>query len=104
MDRWKESLYRFKHIFGLDAQGKYTDKQVYYIPGNHDIGYESLHYAKPEVFQHFIAQLLMFKLQKGCFRWYVQYIAMKSNAKLQLYWSRNYIQDLRDGKLHILSF
>jgi metallophosphoesterase superfamily enzyme len=50
MDRWQESFNRFKHIFGLNAQGKYTDKEVYYIPGNHDIGYETLHYAKPEVF------------------------------------------------------
>lgn len=57
MDRWQESLNRFKHIFGLNAQGKYTDKQVYYIPGNHDIGYESLHSIKPEVFQHASAQL-----------------------------------------------
>ncbi|XP_004510595.1 uncharacterized protein C630.12 isoform X1 [Cicer arietinum] len=52
-EEWKESLYRFKHIFGLDAQRKYTDKQVYYIPGNHDIGYESLHYAKPEVIRRY---------------------------------------------------
>lgn len=55
MYRWEESLNRFKHIFGLNAQGKYKDKQVYFISGNHDIGYESLHYAKPKVFQHFIA-------------------------------------------------
>ncbi|MCI15682.1 calcineurin-like metallo-phosphoesterase superfamily protein, partial [Trifolium medium] len=39
-EEWQESLNRFKHIFGLNAQGKYTDKEVYYIPGNHDIGYE----------------------------------------------------------------
>lgn len=82
IDRWKESLNRLKRIFGLNAQGKYTDKPVYYIPGNHDIGYESLHYAMPKVFQHVLALLLMFKLPKGCFRWYLQYIAtMEWNAK-----------------------
>ncbi|KAL5062535.1 hypothetical protein RYX36_024272 [Vicia faba] len=48
-EEWKESFNRFKHIFGLNAQGKYNDKQVYFISGNHDIGYESLHYAKPKV-------------------------------------------------------
>lgn len=58
MDRWQESFSRLKHIFGLNAQGKYRDMPVYYIPGNHDIGYESLHSLKPEVFQHAIAQLL----------------------------------------------
>ncbi|XP_061340909.1 uncharacterized protein C630.12 [Gastrolobium bilobum] len=52
-EEWKESFSRFKHIFGLDAQGKYTDMQVYYIPGNHDIGYESLHSLKPEVIQRY---------------------------------------------------
>jgi len=63
MDRWQESLSRFRHIFGLNAQGKYTDMQVYYIPGNHDIGYESLHSLHPEVFQHAIAQVLIARVQ-----------------------------------------
>lgn len=53
IDRWKESLNRLKRIFGLNAQGKYTDKPVYYIPGNHDIGYESLHYAMPKVIRRY---------------------------------------------------
>lgn len=48
--RWQESLSRIKHIFGLNAQGRYSDIQVYYLPGNHDIGYASLHYQRPEVF------------------------------------------------------
>ncbi|CAI8607792.1 unnamed protein product [Vicia faba] len=48
-EEWNESFNRFKHIFGLNEQGKYKDKQVYFISGNHDIGYESLHYAKPKV-------------------------------------------------------
>ncbi|KAK7294554.1 hypothetical protein RJT34_17443 [Clitoria ternatea] len=52
-EEWKESFSRFRHIFGLNAQGKYTDMQVYYIPGNHDIGYEILHSLKPEVIQRY---------------------------------------------------
>jgi hypothetical protein len=48
--RWQESYSRFKHIFGLNAQGRYTNNQVYFIPGNHDIGYASLHNQRPEVF------------------------------------------------------
>lgn len=63
MNRWQESLSRFRHIFGLNARGKYMDLQVYYIPGNHDIGYESLHSLNPEVFKHSIAQLLIPKVQ-----------------------------------------
>ncbi|ESW07344.1 hypothetical protein PHAVU_010G121800 [Phaseolus vulgaris] len=52
-EEWQESFSRFRHIFGLNAQGKYTDMQVYYIPGNHDIGYGSLHSLKPEVIQRY---------------------------------------------------
>ncbi|XP_020202834.1 uncharacterized protein C630.12 [Cajanus cajan] len=52
-EEWQDSFSRFRHIFGLNAQGKYTDMQVYYIPGNHDIGYESLHSLKPEVIQRY---------------------------------------------------
>ncbi|XP_019461990.1 PREDICTED: uncharacterized protein C630.12 [Lupinus angustifolius] len=52
-EEWQESFSRFKHIFGLNAKGKYTDIQVYYIPGNHDIGYGSLHSLKPEVIQRY---------------------------------------------------
>ncbi|XP_028207725.1 uncharacterized protein C630.12-like isoform X3 [Glycine soja] len=52
-EEWQESFSRLKHIFGLNAQGKYRDMPVYYIPGNHDIGYESLHSLKPEVIQRY---------------------------------------------------
>uniref|UniRef100_I1KHK8 Calcineurin-like phosphoesterase domain-containing protein n=1 Tax=Glycine max TaxID=3847 RepID=I1KHK8_SOYBN len=52
-EEWQESFNRFRHIFGLNAQGKYTDMPVYYIPGNHDIGYESLHSLKPEVIRRY---------------------------------------------------
>ncbi|KAG5008983.1 hypothetical protein JHK87_017498 [Glycine soja] len=52
-EEWQESFNRFRHIFGLNAQRKYTDMPVYYIPGNHDIGYESLHSLKPEVIRRY---------------------------------------------------
>ncbi|KAL0715471.1 hypothetical protein Bca4012_064793 [Brassica carinata] len=36
---WYESLSRFKHVFGLNSQGKAGDIPTFYIPGNHDVGY-----------------------------------------------------------------
>lgn len=48
-NRWQESFSRFKHIFYLDTRERQTDIQVYYIPGNHDIGYAYLCPHKPEV-------------------------------------------------------
>lgn len=38
-EEWYESLSRFKHVFGLNSQGKAGDIPTFYIPGNHDIGY-----------------------------------------------------------------
>lgn len=49
--RWQDSLNRFKHIFDLKTQEKHTEYPVYYIPGNHDVGYASLHSHKAEVSQ-----------------------------------------------------
>ncbi|KAK8930605.1 hypothetical protein KSP39_PZI016829 [Platanthera zijinensis] len=46
---WKESYNRFKHIFGLEAHGRYSDIQVYYLSGNHDIGYSNFHTQHPEL-------------------------------------------------------
>ncbi|KAF8029224.1 hypothetical protein BT93_E1784 [Corymbia citriodora subsp. variegata] len=48
-EEWQDSLNRFKHIFDLKTQEKHTECPVYYIPGNHDVGYASLHSRKPEV-------------------------------------------------------
>ncbi|KAL5579428.1 hypothetical protein UlMin_011870 [Ulmus minor] len=48
-EEWQESLSRFNHIFALDKQGKHRDIQVYYLSGNHDIGYEFTHSRRPEV-------------------------------------------------------
>ncbi|KAF7843707.1 metallophosphoesterase 1-like [Senna tora] len=52
-EEWQKSFSRFKHIFGLNEQGKYTDMQVYNIPGNHDIGYEYLHSQMPQVIRRY---------------------------------------------------
>lgn len=54
--RWQESLSRFKHIFGFKNQARYKDIPVYYLSGNHDIGYSSLHSDKPEVFKNSVEQ------------------------------------------------
>ncbi|KAJ7963380.1 Protein serine/threonine phosphatase [Quillaja saponaria] len=52
-EEWQESLSRFKHIFGLNAQLRYTDMQVYFLSGNHDVGYASLHSQRPEVIRRY---------------------------------------------------
>ncbi|KAF5479330.1 hypothetical protein F2P56_000162 [Juglans regia] len=52
-EEWQESLSRFKHIFGLNAQGRYTNIKVHYIAGNHDIGYASLNSQRPEVIRRY---------------------------------------------------
>ncbi|KAK4780961.1 hypothetical protein SAY87_017067 [Trapa incisa] len=52
-EEWQDSLHRFKHIFDLKAQGRHADFQVYYIPGNHDIGYAILHPHKPQVISRY---------------------------------------------------
>ncbi|KAI6700305.1 hypothetical protein NL676_014629 [Syzygium grande] len=52
-EEWQDSLNRFKHIFDLKTQEKHTEYPVYYIPGNHDVGYASLHSHKPEVLSRY---------------------------------------------------
>ncbi|KAF6174917.1 hypothetical protein GIB67_026405 [Kingdonia uniflora] len=42
-EEWQQSLSRFKHIFDLNRRGS-SDIPVYYLPGNHDIGYAG-HYS-----------------------------------------------------------
>ncbi|OAY36300.1 uncharacterized protein C630.12 isoform X2 [Manihot esculenta] len=51
---WQESLHRFRHIFGMNTDGRYTDIQVYFIPGNHDIGYASINSHHPEVVRRYV--------------------------------------------------
>jgi hypothetical protein len=50
--RWQESLFRFKHIFGLNDQRTKQEIPIYYLPGNHDIGYSAFHSVHPEVINH----------------------------------------------------
>ncbi|XP_010525666.1 PREDICTED: metallophosphoesterase 1-like, partial [Tarenaya hassleriana] len=52
-EEWQESLNRFRHVFGLNSQGKVGDIPVYYIPGNHDIGYSRVASHKPEVLDRY---------------------------------------------------
>ncbi|KAL1329383.1 hypothetical protein HN51_046494 [Arachis hypogaea] len=52
-EEWQDSYRRFRNIFGLNEQGQYNDMKVFYIPGNHDIGYESHHSTKPQVIQRY---------------------------------------------------
>ncbi|PKI50445.1 hypothetical protein CRG98_029195 [Punica granatum] len=52
-EEWKDSLRRLKHIFDLKDQGTHADFSVYYIPGNHDIGYAILHPHKPQVISRY---------------------------------------------------
>eukprot|EP00257_Ricinus_communis_P026883 XP_025014297.1 metallophosphoesterase 1 isoform X2 [Ricinus communis] len=51
---WQESLQRYRHIFAMNSEGRYSDFQVYSIPGNHDIGYASLNSHKPEVVRRYV--------------------------------------------------
>ncbi|KAL5703192.1 hypothetical protein ACHQM5_028314 [Ranunculus cassubicifolius] len=52
-EEWKESMNRFRHVFNLDSDGRCSGIPVYYIPGNHDIGYGSLLSRKPEVISRY---------------------------------------------------
>ncbi|KAM2526643.1 hypothetical protein TB1_024000 [Malus domestica] len=42
-EEWNESLIRLRHIFSLRVRDRYLNILVYYLPGNHDIGYGVLH-------------------------------------------------------------
>ncbi|KAG0497483.1 hypothetical protein HPP92_002174 [Vanilla planifolia] len=53
MRRWSESLNRFKHIFDLEGHGRYSNIAVYYVCGNHDIGYSHFHMKNPEVIHRY---------------------------------------------------
>ncbi|KAK9152309.1 hypothetical protein Syun_010618 [Stephania yunnanensis] len=52
-EEWQESLTRFKHIFNLNHRGRRADIPVYYIPGNHDIGYTALHTYNTKVISRY---------------------------------------------------
>ncbi|URE39599.1 Calcineurin-like phosphoesterase [Musa troglodytarum] len=48
-EEWQESLNRFKHIFSLNEKGRDLAIPIYYLPGNHDIGYAGFHSRYPKV-------------------------------------------------------
>lgn len=52
-EEWQESLFRFKHIFGLNDQRTKQQIPIYYLPGNHDIGYSAFHSVHPEVLSRY---------------------------------------------------
>ncbi|XP_057535708.1 uncharacterized protein C630.12 [Amaranthus tricolor] len=50
---WQESLSRFKHIFDVGKRARTKNLPIYYIPGNHDIGYAGHIFHKPEVLERY---------------------------------------------------
>ncbi|XP_010462279.1 PREDICTED: uncharacterized protein C630.12 [Camelina sativa] len=52
-DEWQESLSRFKHVFGVNSQGKVGDIPTFYIPGNHDVGYSRVASHKQDVIDRY---------------------------------------------------
>ncbi|KQK21380.1 hypothetical protein BRADI_1g60450v3 [Brachypodium distachyon] len=50
---WQESLFRFKHIFSMNEQRMNPHVPVYYLSGNHDIGYSAFHSIHPEVIRRY---------------------------------------------------
>ncbi|KAF5196599.1 Metallophosphoesterase [Thalictrum thalictroides] len=52
-EEWQNSLSRFKHIFNIDHNGRSSGIPVYYISGNHDIGYGGLLSRYPKVISRY---------------------------------------------------
>ncbi|KAH9606478.1 hypothetical protein KSS87_009432 [Heliosperma pusillum] len=50
---WQESLSRFEHIFDVGESKRSKDIPVYYLTGNHDIGYAWHANHKPEVIERY---------------------------------------------------
>ncbi|XP_052176868.1 uncharacterized protein C630.12 [Diospyros lotus] len=51
-EEWQESWNRFKHMFNLNMIGS-SSTRVYYLPGNHDIGYAAVCFHMPEVVKRY---------------------------------------------------
>ncbi|KAL0302547.1 UNVERIFIED_CONTAM: hypothetical protein Scaly_2563900 [Sesamum calycinum] len=47
-EEWQESLGRLRHIFNLNMLQKSSNTKVYYLSGNHDIGYSAFNSRKLE--------------------------------------------------------
>lgn len=58
-EEWQESLFRFKHIFSMSGQRTNPHVPVYYLSGNHDIGYSAFHSPKVIDYDCFFLSFLM---------------------------------------------
>ncbi|XP_076913723.1 uncharacterized protein C630.12-like [Bidens hawaiensis] len=52
-EEWQGSLNRFRHVFNLKTLERVTNNQVYFLPGNRDIGYAAFHSHNPEVIKRY---------------------------------------------------
>uniref|UniRef100_A0A0E0KEQ6 Calcineurin-like phosphoesterase domain-containing protein n=1 Tax=Oryza punctata TaxID=4537 RepID=A0A0E0KEQ6_ORYPU len=52
-EEWHESLSRFKHIFSMNEHITNPNIPIYYLSGNHDIGYSAFHKIHPEVISRY---------------------------------------------------
>ncbi|KAI3964213.1 hypothetical protein MKX01_025023 [Papaver californicum] len=52
-EEWQKSLSRFRHIFGLNHRGRFSDIPKYYISGNHDNGYSATLSRNPKVLERY---------------------------------------------------
>ncbi|CAH1429089.1 unnamed protein product [Lactuca virosa] len=52
-EEWQDSLNRFRHIFDLKNLERATNNQVYFLSGNHDIGYAAYHSRMPQVINRY---------------------------------------------------
>ncbi|KAL0430706.1 UNVERIFIED_CONTAM: hypothetical protein Sradi_0696600 [Sesamum radiatum] len=52
-NRWQESLGRLRHIFNLNMLQKSSNTKVYYLSGNHDIGYSAFNSRKLEIVKRY---------------------------------------------------
>ncbi|CAI0399041.1 unnamed protein product [Linum tenue] len=50
---WQDSMHRLKHVFDLDAKTRDRNVPVFFIPGNHDIGYSSINSHNSEVVRRY---------------------------------------------------
>ncbi|KAD6794749.1 hypothetical protein E3N88_05645 [Mikania micrantha] len=52
-EEWQDSLNRFRHIFDIKTLERITNDRVYFLSGNHDIGYAAYHSHKPQVISRY---------------------------------------------------
>ncbi|XP_011085948.1 uncharacterized protein C630.12 [Sesamum indicum] len=52
-EEWQESLGRLRHIFNLNMLQKSSNTKVYYLSGNHDIGYSAFNSRKLETVKRY---------------------------------------------------